>query len=540
MNRLKTLQKIAGLGQSAERQSTDRGYFYSILLNGVNDPFNGEDLWHIAMSFSDDDKRIKKILNAHAYRHGRQQVCFCHLLVELSANEVADDCWTDGNRSAELAADLVQHHLRDLGAKLPPGKEPRYRILAADDLAADQVRIRFGHTVYVDAAEDQPGWLVEWSADQIIWQEIAVIQAEQRLTMLGGSTATAPVVLDPWPFAGDCSVVLLNKPNCARLEVYPYPRGRLAVREDPLLHCQVLSDPDGNTLFLKTTPLRAARPVPLPGPAPAPEPRPIILESEESEEAPAITAPTGPGDAVPETFVPTDATGGATYEPCVSQAGQRRISLIGIAILRISPYRGHGVSALSFGFSADKKVVPAADPASRIAFRVDDRDAIWVETSNGSRPVVLSERLPLPGAAGTLLAIEPAPGAMAADYLGLCLLPQQPIPETISPAVRLAFGRTQPFLEKLRILAPRGYLTATPPVGGDQVLSRKALALEADSADGLTLSPESATQDVWLLDDTLANPEKMLPTGGPKRLGSGRHFVVGHYLFRFDAPQITD
>lgn len=528
------------VGKQVVKGVQPRGYVHAVTIEGVKDPFDTRELWERARPLLGDTSRIKGLLDRHAFRVGRAEHVFAHLIVELPADEVEHDRRVaSGKRGESLAAELQKLHLLDFGKRLVGGASPRYRVCPGYDLADDAVRIRFGHTVFVATESDQPAWKIECSMDGAIWNHCADIMQAQRLMMLGRSAASASVVVKNWPFGHDCSVVLVNEPQNPQLEISSEPFKSLSISMDDTLGCFVLTS-RANILFY----LRATRLIPVKQDVPAVEAKPLMVAAEVVN-----NEPREPHISILEqcendedfsrgagTFVPLtpalEPSGDGTFVPMLHQE-RHAITLVGLAIQRVSSYGGHGIRGFSFGFDSDGHVVAATNRAWQLGFYVDFQDAISVETRSGRRQVAIGEQLPLPSE--SRLHLEYLPSEMADRYLAWCALPR-PMSEPLGVGARFTIGRDQPVLKNLCILAGKGFLDTDNPVGGDRMgLSRNAFSIEIVD-EGLEVMPRAKSQEIWHLDDKLAFVGRLdTKKEQPSVIPTGHHIVVGHYLLRYDA-----
>jgi hypothetical protein len=237
----------------------------------------------------------------------------------------------------------------------------------------------------------------------------------------------------------------------------------------------------------------------------------------------------------------------ATYAP-VEQ--RQRVSLVALALPRLSRYRDTGASTLEVPFS--QALGLNADPAAgtAISFLVNDRDELYACTDSGRQRVEAPASFtPVDARAIRLL---PAPPAMAERYCAtLCLA--QPVSTPVAMGARFQFGRSSPALAALRVLdSPRFLNTGNRSDGGagsgtgggngsgasaDRLgLSRNAFSFEA-APQGFRIGRLSASQALYHLDERMEFVAKIgeASANAPYLLPAGHHLVAGHYVLRFDA-----
>lgn len=209
------------------------------------------------------------------------------------------------------------------------------------------------------------------------------------------------------------------------------------------------------------------------------------------------------------------------------------MTLAAIALPRLSRYRSTGATSLSVPFDQTLTLSAAGDAA--LTFVVEADDTLHAVTPAGR------ERIDVPAAfapAGERsIKLAQVPPQMAERYAALVMLPV-PI---AAPVTQGSFGRGSAALATLRVLdVPRllGRDDATVPASPDRIgLSRTAFAFEA-SAQGLTVTRQSATQALYHLDAQLrfiGTIGGALDEDKPFVLPPGHHIVAGHYVLRFDA-----
>jgi len=219
----------------------------------------------------------------------------------------------------------------------------------------------------------------------------------------------------------------------------------------------------------------------------------------------------------------------ATYAPLA----QQRISLVALALPRLSRYRDIGAHALELPFN--RQLHLSADGENAISFSINAVDELHASTPAGRQRIsVPSAFTPLDSRAITLLA---APPEMADRYCATLCLPH-PVTATEARGVRFSFGRSSPMLAALRLLdSPRFLQRADGTASADRIgLSRNAFSFEA-SSQGLKIARQSATQALYHLDDKLQFVASIAEASAdaPYLLPAGHHLVAGHYVLRFEA-----
>ncbi|MCS0598305.1 hypothetical protein [Massilia agri] len=509
-------------------------YVQHEVLARINDVFNAEALWQApGLSLFSRRPLLRDLLErSPREQRGRAATrCFSHVTLMLPQDEVDDDRHlTRGARVRDLAQSLAALHQKDFGDLLG-GDEVRYHVVGTEAVEPGEVKVKFGHAVYLPAPGEQLLYQVSASRDSAVWQPVCAIYPEQRLTLVGQDAEHATYAVPGWTF-GEGGILLINDGPEAPLEIQVRPKDALDCRFDAANNYYVIRARGGAgpRLLLRIERAAGGRPA-APGKAPAtPSARPPAVWK--SRTAPDIELTAMPLAVPAAAATPAVPENDATYAP----VARHRITLAALALPRLSRYRDTGAQALEVGLGAN--LAPSSPGKDNlIRFAVDDADEVHAITADGRQRVAVPSRFaPLDGAAVQLHA---APGAMAERYaalLGLEHGPSQPA----AAGTRLVFGRGMPALAQLRVLdAPHflRQLDGSLAASADRLgLSRNAFSWEAGS-EGLRIVRLSDTQALFHLDAELrmvdqidvATPEQ------PYVIPSGHHLVAGHYVLRFDA-----
>ncbi|THC42448.1 hypothetical protein [Massilia sp. Mn16-1_5] len=506
-------------------------------LNRVSDVFNAEALWQAPGLALLNRRPLLRDLLERAPREQRGRAatrCFSHVTLVLPQDEVDDDRHlTRGARVRDLAQTLQALHQKDFGDLLGPD-EVRYHVLGSEALQPGQVEVKFGHAVYLPAPNEEVQYTVSVSRDSAIWQPVCPIYPNGRLTVLGADTASATHAVPGWPFAVDGSILLINDGPDAPLELQVRPKEAFECSFDPAAGYYTIRARAAETagtparLLLKVTPAQAkAAPAARPASAPpAPRPPAVWKTRARSLDDAELTAVPVLHRAAPAPVPSQD----ATYAPVLRQ----RVSLVALALPRLSRYRDTGAALLEFGLAPDLAVGPL-QPGGLLGFALDASDAVYAVTADGRQRITVPNRfVPRDGVDVRVL----APSAqMAERYSAIVCLPQAPgLP--VTGGARHVFGRAAPMLAGLRVL-DAGCLRGADGVdlgGADRLgLSRLAFGFEA-GADGYRVTPESTTQALYHLDDKLGFVAAIaVQEDQPYLVPLGHHIVAGHYVLRVEA-----
>jgi hypothetical protein len=545
-------------------------YVQHEVLGKVPDVFNAEAIWQAPGLALFSRRPLLRDLLERSPREQRGRAatrCFSHVTLMLPQEEVDDDRHlTRGARVRDLADSLKALHQKDFGDLLG-GDEVRYDVIGADALEAGQIEVKFGHAVYLPAADEKILYSVSTSRDSAIWQPVCPIYPNQRLALIGQDTDSASHAAPLWPFGADGAILLINDGPEAPIEVQVRPKDAFDCRFDAdegyyTIRQKRACGPDAPRLLLKVT--RVAAPVAPPraaqmggstaaiasgAAAPAFSAAASLAANAAARRAasgsifasatPAAAKPAtvwksrvqNPGEAeqtaIPLSHRPQFETD-ATFAPLARQ----RVSLVALALPRLSRYRETGASALEFGF--DRALALAGDGADAvISFAVDANDQLHAITSAGRQPInVPANFTPVDGGALKLLAVPPE---MAERYCATLCLPHS-VSVAVASGARLVFGRGASMLAALRLLDAPRFLRRADGFDGasaDRIgLSRNAFSFELTSA-GFEIGRLSETQALFHLDQDMAfiasitSPTFVLP--------AGHHLVAGHYVLRFDA-----
>jgi hypothetical protein len=206
---------------------------------------------------------------------------------------------------------------------------------------------------------------------------------------------------------------------------------------------------------------------------------------------------------------------------------QQRVSLVALALPRLSRYRDTGALAMELPFNRELALTADAQPS--ISLMVDAADQLYACTAEAA-------------SAST----HPPPSRRWTPHLRCCPPHRRwrPLPRSsasrspsaaASPAARLpsaqladAGGPAPARFAALPQAHRRRSATSTDRIG----LSRNAFSFEA-VAKGYTIARLSATQALYHLDDKL---QFVASVGdAPYLLPHGHHLVAGHYVLRFEA-----
>ena len=503
-------------------------YVQHEVLGKVDDVFNAESIWQApGLALFARRPLLRDLLERSPREHrGRAPIrCFSHVTLMLPQEELDDDRHlTRGARARDLAHSLTALHQKDFGDLLG-GDEVRYHVIGTEALAPGEVEVKFGHAVYLPTKGEATLYKVSTSQDGAAWDIVCPIYMNQRLALIGHNTDSASHAVPAWPFAAEGAILLVNDGPDAPLEVQVRPRGLFESVFDAGQDCYTITrraalDSAGQPLRLRLKVERALAAAPLVK-AFAPKPAAAGIWKERSHASEQT--------AVPFSHRPAETD--ATFAP----VAQHRVSLVGLALPRLSRYRDTGATGLEIGLDG-ALALSAEGGASAISFAVDANDELHVVTADGRQSVTAPASF-TPGGSGRVDLMPMAPD-MAERYCAMLLLPQV-TSAPVAAGARLVFGRTAPMLAALRVLdAPRFLRQADgSTASADRIgLSRNAFSFEA-GVDGYKIGRLSATQALFHLDDKLGFVASIgeASADAPFMLPHGHHLVAGHYILRFDA-----
>ncbi|MES2759782.1 MAG: hypothetical protein V4693_20620 [Pseudomonadota bacterium] len=512
-------------------------YVQHEVLGKVPDVFNAEALWQApGLALFSRRPLLRDLLERSPREHrGRAATrCFSHVTLMLPQDDVDDDRHlTRGARVRDLAQSLAALHQKDFGDLLG-GDEVRYDVVGADTLESGQVEVKFGHAVYLPAPDEKILYTVTTSRDSAIWKPVCAIYPNQRLALIGHDHESASHAVPAWPFGGDGAILLINDGPDAPIEVQVRPKGAFDCSFDPINGYYTIKSKEAGAatrLLMKIT--RAAS-------APA-------LAAKPAQSAPIQVKPATvwktrsprPADEAEQTAVPLShrpampaVEGDATYAP----VAQQRVSLVALAMPRLSRYRETGALALEIGL--DRALGLAANPHDAvISFAVDASDELHAITSAGRERISAPASFtPVDAGAIKLAAIAPE---MAERYCAMLCMPV-PVSVPVASGARFVFGRSAPMLAALRVLDSARFLQRADgfdSASADRIgLSRSAFSFEA-AGGGYKIGRLSATQALFHLDEQMQFVASIGDASAeqPYTLPPGHHLVAGHYVLRFDA-----
>ena len=523
-------------------------YVQREVLGRVNDVFNAETIWQApGLALFARRPLLRDLLERSPREHrGRAPTrCFSHVTLLLAQDEVDDDRHlTRGARVRDLADSLTALHRKDFGDLLG-SDEVRYTVVGTEALEPGQVEVKFGHAVYLPAAGESAQYLVETSLDGALWQPVCPIYPNQRLALIGKDADQASHAVPGWPFGGAGgagamgAVLLINDGPDTPIEVQVRPKNAFDCSYDAASETYAFSAKGAGRLLMRVTRPRAAGAEAQAAPASAP----LTQAAAAPAKPPAVwkTRTQDSGEtALPLTQRPAPAAESeATYAPTAPQS-PHRVSLVALALPRLSRYRETGAVAMQIALDCDLNVA-AAGAAAAITLTVNDEDQLFAITRAGSEGVTAPASFIPPDAHAGAGAVQllTAPPAMAERYCAMLRL-ANPIDGAGASGARFVFGRSAPMLAALRVLDSPRFLRRAEGVdtaSADRIgLSRSAFSFEA-AKGGYRIGRLSATQALFHLDEQLDFVAGIgdADAGNPYLLPAGHHLVAGHYVLRFDA-----
>ena len=501
-------------------------YVQHEVLGKVSDVFNAESIWQAPGLALFSRRPLLRDLLERSPREQRGRAptrCFSHVTLILPQEELDDDRHlTRGARVRELAQSLTALHQKDFGDLLG-GDEVRYDVIGTEALQPGEVEVKFGHAVYLPLKGEATLHLVSTSADGAAWNPVCPVYVNQRLALIGQDADSASHAVPGWPFGAEGAILLVNDGPDAPLEVQVRPKGLFDCSVDDARKCYRITRraAPGATEAQPCLLMKVERLLPEVARSAAPKPPPPGVWKARAHDS----EPT----AVPFSHRPPENE--ATFAPLA----QRRVTLVGLALPRLSRYRDTGAAALEIGLDHVLALTgEGGQPA--LSFTVDTSDTLHAVSAEGRRLIDVPASFTLPGG-GTVKLLAMAP-AMAERYCATLVLPH-PASVAVASGARLVFGRTAPMLAALRVLDSPRFLRQTDAsaVSADRIgLSRNAFSFEA-GADGYQIGRMSTTQALFHLDDKLGFIASIVAAtpDAPYLLPHGHHLVAGHYVLRFDA-----
>ena len=574
-------------------------YVQHEVLGRIPDVFNAEAIWQApGLALFSRRPLLRDLLERCPREHkGRAATrCFSHVTLMLPQEEVDDDYHlTRGARARDLVQSLTALHQKDFGDLLG-SDQVRYDVVGAESLAPGEIEVKFGHAVYLPAPDEKILYNVSVSRDSAIWTPVCPIYPNQRLALIGGDGGAAGAVASGWPFGGDGAVLIINDGPDAPPTVQMRPKDGFDCRFDARTGYYTIKATRGGVdasgaaprLLLKISrvggaPVHAAPQAGIDvrgASAPASIFAPGHAQAAAHAQHPAAEAAFAPaapshraasgGDraiaaaatlAVPaaapavwqrrssEAHNPDLTALPASHKPMARPANragesdatyaptaQQGVSLVALALPRLSRYRETGAAALELPFNSALALAPDAESAIRISVNTDDE--LYASTAAGRQRISAPATFtPVDSRAIALMPVAPA---MADRYCATLRLPQ-PIAAAVASGARFTFGRSSAMLAALRVLdSPRFLLGSGGDSSGasaDRIgLSRSAFSFEA-SPQGFKIGRLAASQALYHLDEQLDFVACIGDASAdtPYLLPAGHHLVAGHYVLRFDA-----
>ncbi|SHG98836.1 hypothetical protein [Massilia sp. CF038] len=495
-------------------------YVQHEVLGKVSDVFNAEAIWQAPGLALFTRRPLLRDLLERSPRElrGRAPVrCFSHVTLMLAQEELDDDRHlTRGARVRDLAQSLTALHQKDFGDLLG-SDDVRYDVIGTEQLEPGEVEVKFGHAVYLPSAGEKVLYQVSSSPDGSSWHPVCAMYLHQRLALIGQDGEHASHGAPGWAFGSDGALLLVNDGPDAPIEVHVRPKGAFECSFDGESDAYAITrrgvlDGAGEPvrLLLKIARVHAAAPA-----ARSIRPAAVWKSRTDATAVPLSQRPRGP--------VEND----ATFAP----AAQQRVSLVALALPRLSRYRDTGATRLDIGLDHALALTPQGMP-SAIRFCVDGDDQLQAIMGEQAQNVQAPARFAPGGTAA--IELRAVPMAMADRYCATLMLPQ-PASLPVAGGTRLVFGRSAPMLAALRVLdSPRFLQQSGAAASADRLgLSRSAFSFEAGSA-GFQIHRLSATQALYHLDADLQYVAT-ISSDQAYLLPPGHHLVAGHYVLRFDA-----
>jgi hypothetical protein len=344
-------------------------YVQHEVLGKVPDVFTAEAIWQAPGLALFSRRPLLRDLLERSPRELRGRAatrCFAHVTLRLAQDEVDDDRHlTRGARVRDLAQSLAALHQKDFGDLLN-GDAVRYDVVGADDLEPGQVEVKFGHAVYLPAPGETPLYKVLASSDGVLWKPVCAIYPDQRLALIGMDDEAASHAVPGWPFGAQAAVLLVNDGLDAPIEVQPRPKQALDCGFDAVNGHYTLKargNEGAGRLLLKIARTGAT------SQSAEPPARAAVWKARTLEDATALPQ-AAPG-------VEQD----ATYAPLARQG----VTLVALALPRLSRYRDTGACALEIGL--DRQLALAAPGQAAISFTIDGADLLHARTAAGTDSV---------------------------------------------------------------------------------------------------------------------------------------------------------
>lgn len=495
-------------------------YVQHEVLGKVSDVFNAEAIWQAPGLALFARRPLLRDLLERSPRElrGRAPVrCFSHVTLMLAQEELDDDRHlTRGARVRDLAQSLTALHQKDFGDLLG-SDDVRYDVIGTEELAPGEVEVKFGHAVYLPTAGEKVLYQVSASQDGASWQRVCPIYLNQRLALIGQDAEHASHAAPGWAFGADGALLLVNDGPQAPIEVHVRPKGAFDCAFNEAQDCYAITGRGESTRLLLKIERVAAPIMPAATPAATRAAKPAAVWKTRTEQT-AVPLSHRPR-AEPETD--------ATFAP----VAQQRISLVALALPRLSRYRDTGATRLDIALDQAARLAPEGAQAA-IRFSVGADDQLHAVVGGSAQPVTAPATFQPPGA--PQIELRAVPADMADRYCATLMLPHAASMPVASGA-RLVFGRSAPMLAALRVLdSPRFLQQSGGAASADRLgLSRSAFSFEA-TAGGYKIARISATQALYHLDPDMAFVA-CIGSELAYLLPHGHHLVAGHYVLRFDA-----
>ena len=306
--------------------------------------------------------------------YAKHREYFGHIIIYLSAEIIENDRRAQRGRGVEHLKDIFEGvHREHFSALTSAVTGVRYQVLPSDLLSDHQVRIAFGRCVYLPSEQEKPLYQLDFSMDES--EKLSLLfYKNQRLAMVNANPYGAQVAFTDWPFTGDASILVLQA-DSGELEVLSEPYNALSIVKGESDNHYCISDEEGNSVDLEVSKLA------------------VIHESVNS--AVKGDNPDGDEDRVQALL---DRMGTSTVlnddldDRTFLSGGASNsslLSVVGIALQRLSKFKRYGFEQLRVGFSKGGEIIDP-DDASVFGVLVQHADdSLYIEQDGASELITL-------------------------------------------------------------------------------------------------------------------------------------------------------
>lgn len=436
--------------------------------------------------------------------YAKHREYFGHIIIYLSAELIENDRRAQSSRGVEHLKDIFEGvHREHFSALTSAVTGVRYQVLPSDLLSEHQVVIAFGRCVYLPSEQEKPLYQLDFSMDES--EKLSLLfYKNQRLAMVNSNPYGAQATFTDWPFAGDASILVLQA-DSGELEVLSEPYNALSIVKGESDNHYCISDEEGNSVDLEVSKL--------------------AMDNSESDEERAriLLARVGTASVSSNSLDDSTLLGGS--------ANSSLLSVVGIALQRLSKFKRYGFEQLRVGFSKGGGIINPDDEAVFGMLVQHADDSLYIEQDEASELITLPYNWRI--SADIVIEIEKPDSQYANTYVA-CFNLVSFSSFNLFEGEGQIFGRGESaqIAPNLLQFAQVIYADTERPIESLERLGFSSNTAEFKVlGEGMQVLP-SNKNSFWHLNQDKEVIEEVHEES--KLIREGEFLVAGHYLMRFD------